>query len=157
MKNFKFSLLLVILLAVSMFLAACGGGNDASDNKDKGTAKQEINAVEAQAIPAMDSVMAQDTVSFTTMNNVMEGLYRLDPDQNVVPGMADGDPEVSEDGTVYTFKLKDAKWSNGDPVTANDFVYAWQRAMDPENASPYGPYMMDGKIKGAAEISEACS
>ncbi|WP_254636327.1 ABC transporter substrate-binding protein, partial [Bacillus sp. GbtcB15] len=90
-----------------------------------------------------------------TMNNVMEGLYRLDPNQEVVEGMAEGDPEVSEDGTVYTFKLRDAKWSNGDPVTANDFVYAWQRAIDPANASPYGPYMMDGKIKGAAEISAA--
>jgi oligopeptide transport system substrate-binding protein len=157
LKKFKFSLLLVSFIALSMFLAACGGGDDASDNEDKGTAKQEINAVEAQAIPAMDSVMAQDTVSFTTMNNVMEGLYRLDPDQNVVPGVADGDPEISEDGTVYTFKLKEAKWSNGDPVTAHDFVYAWQRAMDPENASPYGPYMMDGKIKGAAEISEAAA
>ena len=155
MKNSKF-LLLALLLVISVFISACGGGNDkeAGEKKD-GKKAQEINVVEAQAIPAMDSVMAQDTVSFTTMNNVMEGLYRLDPEQNVVPGMAEGDPEVSEDGTVYTFKLKDAKWSNGDPVTAHDFVYAWQRAIDPEIASPYGPYMMDGKIKGAAEISAA--
>ncbi|MBO1511618.1 peptide ABC transporter substrate-binding protein [Metabacillus bambusae] len=160
MKRSKFFLLLALTLVLSMFLAACNGGGDTGKETDTGAdegkeATQEIKALESQAIPSMDSVMAQDTVSFTTMNNVMEGLYRLDPNQEVVPGMADGDPEVSEDGTVYTFKLRDAKWSNGDPVTANDFVYAWQRAINPENASPYGPYMMDGKIKGAAEISAA--
>nr|WP_253957875.1 peptide ABC transporter substrate-binding protein [Metabacillus halosaccharovorans] len=144
-----------------MFLAACNGGGDTGKETDTGgdegttEAEQKITALESTAIPSMDSVMAQDTVSFTTMNNVMEGLYRLDPNQEVVEGMAEGEPEVSEDGTVYTFKLRDAKWSNGDPVTAQDFVYAWQRAIDPANASPYGPYMMDGKIKGAAEISAA--
>ncbi|OAS83869.1 MULTISPECIES: peptide ABC transporter substrate-binding protein [Metabacillus] len=160
MKRSKYFLLLALTLVLSMFLAACNGGGDTGKETDTGAdegkeATQEIKALESQAIPSMDSVMAQDTVSFTTMNNVMEGLYRLDPNQEVVPGMADGDPEVSEDGTVYTFKLRDAKWSNGDSVTANDFVYAWQRAINPENASPYGPYMMDGKIKGAAEISAA--
>lgn len=159
MKKSKYFLLLALSLVLSMFLAACNGGGDTGKETDtggdEGTAEQKITALESQAIPSMDSVMAQDTVSFTTMNNVMEGLYRLDPNQEVVEGMAEGDPEVSEDGTVYTFKLRDAKWSNGDPVTANDFVYAWQRAIDPANASPYGPYMMDGKIKGAAEISAA--
>ncbi|WP_078435200.1 peptide ABC transporter substrate-binding protein [Metabacillus halosaccharovorans] len=159
MKKSKYFLLLALSLVLSMFLAACNGGGDTGKETDtggdEGTAEQKITALESQAIPSMDSVMAQDTVSFTTMNNVMEGLYRLDPNQEVVEGMAEGEPEVSEDGTVYTFKLRDAKWSNGDPVTANDFVYAWQRAIDPANASPYGPYMMDGKIKGAAEITAA--
>lgn len=158
-KKSKYFLLLALTLVLSMFLAACGGGDSGKEetgtDTDKKEVAQEINVLEAQAIPSMDSVMAQDTVSFTTMNNVMEGLYRLDPNQEVVDGMAEGEPEVSEDGTVYTFKLRDSKWSNGDPVTAHDFVYAWQRAIDPANASPYGPYMMDGKIKGAAEISKA--
>ncbi|MBU7591031.1 peptide ABC transporter substrate-binding protein [Metabacillus halosaccharovorans] len=161
MKKSKYFLLLALTLVLSMFLAACNGGGDTGKETDTGgdegttEAEQKITALESTAIPSMDSVMAQDTVSFTTMNNVMEGLYRLDPNQEVVEGMAEGEPEVSEDGTVYTFKLRDAKWSNGDPVTAQDFVYAWQRAIDPANASPYGPYMMDGKIKGAAEISAA--
>jgi len=158
-KKSKYFLLLALTLVLSMFLAACNGGGDTGKETeaggDEGAAEQKITALESQAIPSMDSVMAQDTVSFTTMNNVMEGLYRLDPNQEVVEGMAEGEPEVSEDGTVYTFKIRDAKWSNGDPVTAHDFVYAWQRAIDPANASPYGPYMMDGKIKGAAEISAA--
>ncbi|MDF1507444.1 peptide ABC transporter substrate-binding protein [Robertmurraya sp. DFI.2.37] len=162
MKKSKFFLLLSLMLAISTFLAACGGGGDnaGKDDKEKGadkTAAQEIKMLEAQAIPNMDSVKSTDTISFTTLNNVNEGLYRLDGNQEVVEGMAEGEPEVSEDGTVYTFKLRDAKWSNGEPVTAHDFVYAWQRAIDPETASEYGPYMMDGKIKGAAEITAAAA
>ncbi|MED4455417.1 peptide ABC transporter substrate-binding protein [Metabacillus fastidiosus] len=156
MKRQNLILILVVSLIFSIFVTACGNGNNGNEEGTAGkTAAQELKALELQSIPSMDSVMAQDTVSFTTMNNVMEGLYRLDPDQNVVEGMAEGEPEVSKDGTVYTFKIRDTKWSNGDPVTANDFVYAWQRAIDPKIASPYGPYMMDGKIKGAAEISAA--
>ncbi|MGG3799436.1 peptide ABC transporter substrate-binding protein [Metabacillus fastidiosus] len=156
MKRQKLILILAVSLVFSIFVTACGNGNNGNEEGTAGkTAAQELKALELQSIPSMDSVMAQDTVSFTTMNNVMEGLYRLDPDQNVVEGMAEGEPEVSKDGTVYTFKIRDTKWSNGDPVTANDFVYAWQRAIDPKIASPYGPYMMDGKIKGAAEISAA--
>src|SRR5690606_31052205 len=54
-----------------------------------------------------------------------------------VPGMAEGEPEVSEDGLTYTFKLRDANWSDGTPVTAHDFEYAWKRALDPETASQY--------------------
>lgn len=163
MKKSKFLLLLSLTLVLSMFLAACGGSKDNADegNKEDGTTtddvKQELRMLESTSIPAMDTVMATDTVSFTTMNNVMEGLYRLDPDQNVVEGMAEGEPEVNEDGTVYTIKLRDAKWSNGEPVTAHDFVYAWKKAIDPDTASPYGPYMMEGKIKGAKEIIEAAA
>lgn len=144
---------------LSSFLAACGGKDDDKDgDAGDGKVEQVLNVIESALIPEMDTVMASDTVSFTTMNNVMEGLYRINPDQEIVPGMADGDPDVSEDGTVYTFKIReDAKWSNGDPVTAHDFVYAWQRAIDPELASPYGSYMMSGKIKGAAEITEAAA
>nr|WP_239589425.1 peptide ABC transporter substrate-binding protein [Metabacillus crassostreae] len=145
-----------------MFLAACnGGGDDATTDEGGDTAAesvpQELKVLETSEIPSMDSVMAQDSASFTALANVMEGLYRLDQNQEAVPGMADGEPQVSEDGLVYTVKLKDAKWSNGDTVTAEDFVFAWQRAIDPATASPYGPYMMEGKIKGAKEITKLAS
>lgn len=160
MKKMKFSLLLVLMLTLSVFLAACGGGDEeAQDNTNAGEGTevadtQEITVLEQAEIPSMDSVMAQDTVGFTMINNVNEGLYRLDQEQNPVPGLVDGEPTVSEDGKVYTFKLRESQWSNGDPVTANDFVYAWQRAIDPATASPYGPYMMVGKIAGAQEAYE---
>lgn len=100
----------------------------------------------------MDTIQASDTISFTTMNNVFEGLYRFNDKEELVPGMADGEPVANKDKTVYNIKIKDAKWSNGDPVKAQDFVYAWQRALDPEQKSEYGPYMMVGKIKNADKV-----
>ncbi|MDN3015077.1 peptide ABC transporter substrate-binding protein [Paenibacillus sp. BSR1-1] len=167
MKKSKLSLLLVLSLVLSMFLAACSGGKDTSKDtgKDKGTDKgaateqladsQELNVLESAEIPSLDSVMNQDVLGGTILGAINEGLYRLDPDQKVIPGVADGMPTYNDDKTVLTIKLKkEAKWSNGDPVTADDFVFAWQRAIDPKTASPYGPYFMMGKIKNATEITE---
>lgn len=162
MKKSKYSLLLVLTLVLSMFLAACSGGNKedeaGTDNDSEATGSelaenQEITVLESAEIPAMDSVLAEDTVGFTMINNVNEGLFRLDQEQNAVPALSDGEPTVSEDGTVYTFKLRESKWSNGDAVTAHDFVYAWQRAISQETASFYGPYIMAGVIKNADKVN----
>ncbi len=159
MKKSKFSLTLVLLLALSMILAACGSNDESSDEKSGSSdVAQELRVLESSEIPSMDSVMAEDTVSFSALNNVNEGLYRQDQENNFVPGVADGDPEMNEDGTEFTITLKEGlTWSNGTALTAADFVYAWQRAIDPANASTYGPYMMDGKIAGASEITEAAA
>ncbi|WP_040204541.1 peptide ABC transporter substrate-binding protein [Neobacillus jeddahensis] len=163
MKKSKLSLLLVLSLVLSMFLAACSGGDKEETGKNEGknnagseeqlADKQELNVLESAEIPTMDSVMGQDTLSFTTLNAVNEGLYRLDADQKVIPGVADGMPTYNDDKSVLTIKLKqDLKWSNGEPITAKDFVFAWQRAIDPKVAAPYGAYFMEGKIKNASEI-----
>jgi oligopeptide transport system substrate-binding protein len=164
LKKSKFSLLLILTLVFSLFLTACSGGDDkAGDDKpaddDNATGEetslpQELRMLDSSEIPTMDTVLAEGSTSFTYINNVGEGLYRLGQDHKPVPALADGEPTISEDKTVYTFKLRDSKWSNGDPVTAHDFVFAWQRAIDPKTASPYGPYMMGGKIKGAEEITK---
>lgn len=71
------------------------------------------------------------------MRDLYEGLVVQDPQAKVVPGVAES-WEVSDDGLKYTFKLRsDAKWSNGDPVTAGDFVFAYQRVQDAKTAAPY--------------------
>ena len=77
----------------------------------------------------------------------------MDKNGEAVPALA-ADTQISEDGLSYTFKIRDdAKWSNGDPVTAQDFVFAWQRAVDPKVASEYAYMLSDvGQIKNAAEI-----
>jgi oligopeptide transport system substrate-binding protein len=88
---------------------------------------------------------------------LFEGLVNQDAQGNVVPGVAT-DWEASEDGKVYTFHLRpEAKWSNGDPVTAGDFVYAWRRAADPATASPYSWYieLMNVANAGAVVAGEA--
>lgn len=166
MKKSKFSLFLILTLVLSMFLAACSGGNkkEEAEGSKEGTTKeeapsvpQELKVLESAEIPTMDSSLAEGSTSFLYLNQVSEGLYRIDQNQEPVLALAAEEPQVSEDGTVYTFKLRDAKWSNGDPITAHDFVFAWQRAIDPKTASPYGPYLMGGKIKGAQEITDAAA
>ncbi|EMA6343568.1 peptide ABC transporter substrate-binding protein [Bacillus cytotoxicus] len=150
------------VLAVSMALAACSGSGDKekanttpkSDEKSGGklAAKQVLNLTEPQEIPSMDSSKATDQVSFLVMNNVMEGLYRLGKDNKVTPGVAES-YKKSDDGKKYTFTLnKHAKWSNGDPVTAKDFVFAWKRAVDPNTAAEYAYIMYD--LKNAKAINE---
>ena len=72
-----------------------------------------------------DLSLATDSYSFITLNNAYEGLYRLDENNEPVIAGASEDAMVSEDGVVYTIKLReDAKWSNGEPVTAEDYVLA---------------------------------
>ncbi|HSJ37862.1 MAG TPA: peptide ABC transporter substrate-binding protein [Planococcus sp. (in: firmicutes)] len=177
MKNSKLFWLLGLVLVLSIFLAACGGGDDTTDETEtpeetetetpaegeegseeaasgEPDAEQVLNLVEGAEIPSMDSAVAEDAVAFNILNNVNEGLFRLNQENLAEPALAEGEPEVSEDGLTYTFKLRDANWSDGTPVTAQDFVFSWQRALDPEVGSPYGPYMMAGTIKGATEVSE---
>ncbi|WP_421384888.1 peptide ABC transporter substrate-binding protein [Bacillus salacetis] len=148
-------ILLSILLVLSAFLTACGGGNENNNNDTAGTDggkdEQVLNLLESSEIPSLDSTLGTDSVSFNVMNNVFEGLYRLGEDDEPVLGMAAEEPEVSEDGKTYTFKLRDAKWSNGDPVTAQDFEYAWKKALDPDNASEYAYIMFD--IKNAEKVN----
>lgn len=84
--------------------------------------------------------------------NFYNGLYTYDLDNQLIAADANDMPTVSEDGTVYTIKLKEAAtWSNGNPVTANNYVYAWQRMVDPDLGAPYA-YMFDGTINNATEI-----
>lgn len=158
MKKARLLLLLALTLVLSSFLAACGTGNDDDAAQGGDTPKEEVaqvlNILETAEIPTMDTVMGTDAVAFNVANQVFEGLYRLDENNEPTEGMAT-DHTVSEDGTVYTFNLRDnATWSNGDPVTANDFVYAWRRAVDPATGSEYGPYMMSGVIVNATQVSE---
>src|SRR5215208_5446454 len=98
-------------------------------------------------ITDLDSTTAADAVSAGVLNNVMEGLYRLDEDEQPQPAMAKS-VEISDDKLTYIFTLRDGvKWSNGDPVTAQDFEYAWLRAMDPETAGQIS-FLISKYIRG---------
>ncbi|MGN4425004.1 peptide ABC transporter substrate-binding protein [Bacillus cereus group sp. MYBK30-1] len=146
-KMKKLTAVVAPVLAMSMALTACStsGGdkktstNSSGDSKsgEKLAAKQVLNRTVTQEIPTMDSSKSTDTVSSQILGNTMEGLYRLDKDNKPIPAAAESSTK-SEDGKKYTFKLrKDAKWSNGDPVTAKDFVFAWQRLLDPKTTAEY--------------------
>ncbi len=149
-KMKKFTAVVAPVLAMSMVLTACSGsggekkstttssgGGEEKKSEIKYAAKQVLNRTENQEIPTMDVSKSTDTLGSQILGNTMEGLYRLDKDNKPIPAAAESSTK-SEDGKKYTFKLrKDAKWSNGDPVTAKDFVYAWQRLLDKNTAAEY--------------------
>ncbi|MFJ7918322.1 peptide ABC transporter substrate-binding protein [Lysinibacillus fusiformis] len=155
-KNKKF-LLLTVLAVFSLVLAACGFGGDSSekskdDGKDSGSSETassggELNVVVASEPPSLHPALATDTTSGVILTNTFEGLTTLDADARPVAAAAES-WEVSEDLKTYTFKLRDAKWSNGDPVVAGDFEYAWKWALNPDNLSEYASILYS--IKGAA-------
>jgi oligopeptide transport system substrate-binding protein len=157
MKVKHWLLLLTFGLLLSV-LAACSDDESkkpaGTDTKEEETGEKVLNFLNPEAIPSLDPSLATDESSFIYLAATMEGLYRLDEKTQPTPGIATKH-EVSPDGLSWTFTLReDAKWSNGDPVTAHDFVYSWQRAVNPDTASEYGPYMMNGVIKNAAAISK---
>jgi len=126
-------MLICFVLAGGVVLAACG-----KDGNSGGT-EQVFRMNLFSEPPTLDPAAAQDQNSFTVLGAVLEGLTRLDAEARVQPGVAES-WTVSPDGKTYTFTLrKEAKWSNGDPVTAHDFEYAWKRVLDPNSEVP-APY-----------------
>ncbi|PTQ57952.1 MAG: Oligopeptide ABC transporter, periplasmic oligopeptide-binding protein OppA [Candidatus Carbobacillus altaicus] len=126
----RLSVLLVLVLSLTMVLAGCGtgtGGNAAS---------QELNLNINTEPPALTPTLATDTTSGTVLTHVMEGLTRYGEGGKTIPGIAES-WDVSDDGMKYVFHLRDAKWSDGQPVTAHDFEYAWKKLLDPNTAADY--------------------
>ena len=105
-------------------------------------------------VQSLDPQVATDGTSFEVIADFIDGLYQPDADGNAVPALA-AETTVSEDGKTYTFKIReDANWSNGDPVTADDFVFGWSRAADPAFASEYAFMITDvAQIKNSIAIA----
>ena len=132
---------LLSLLMVLFLLVGCSGGNSGGgDAAPADGGSDAVTVVTLQAptpLISMDPVVVTDGTSFSALTMCFSGLMSLDADGNPVPDAAESFT-VSDDGTLYTFKLRDgAVWSNGDPVTANDFVYAWDRMRSEESAADY--------------------
>lgn len=149
MEKSKMKWLGVSTFSLVLLLTGCSG-----EAKKEGSAgdSESLKLISVSDIPSMDSTIATDAVSFDTLNNSMEGLYRLDENDKAVPGMAKGEPKKSKDGLTWTIELRDASWSNGDEVKASDFVYAWRKMVDPKNASEYAFIMYD--IENAEDINK---
>lgn len=150
----QFKSLFVLFLVLTMVLAACSGkkGGSEGGTGDSGDGKT-LRLVASSDIPTMDSSLATDAVSFNVYNQTIEGLYTLDKDDKAVPAIAKGEPKISADGKKWTVELRDdATWSNGDKVTAKDFVFAWQRTLDPKTAAEYAYIMYD--LKNAEQVNK---
>lgn len=162
MKRKRLLVMLTMILALSTVLAACGNNNKSSNeagNAGNGqTAKEQVLRINLSAEPpTFDPAQAQDSQANTVLKLMYEGLTRMNDNGEQVPGVA-SEWEVSPDGLQYVFKLRqDAKWSNGDPVTANDFVFAWERALNPAAAAPYAYqlyYLKNAEAYNTEEITD---
>ncbi|MGH2319135.1 peptide ABC transporter substrate-binding protein [Planococcus sp. SE5232] len=143
----------MIMIAFVLFLSGCNFNSSESSNEEnaaaEGEAGQVLNISTTADIPTLDSTKAHDGIAFTVLNNVNEGLYRQDENHEPIEALVTEHTE-NEDQSVHTFTLRDSNWSNGDPVTAQDFEYAWKRVM--KDASPYNFMFVTAGIKNAEAI-----
>ncbi|USS88335.1 peptide ABC transporter substrate-binding protein [Fructilactobacillus hinvesii] len=147
MKFFRHHKLISVALVGAAALTLTGLINPA--HAADGGDKKSLSVSAKAPINTMDSSLNTDAYGAQSLNNTMEGLYRY-TGQKLKPAVAQSIAKPTNDGKRYTIDLKKTKWSNGDPVTANDFVYAWQRMVDPKTGSQYS-YIYSG-IKNADAI-----
>ena len=141
MKTGKTVKVLLALTTAAGMLAGCGSKTDT----DTFRFASELD------IQGMDSTVVDDGMSYNAIHAITDGLTAVNDKGKTVPALAKS-WDVSADGKTYTFHLKDAKWSNGDEVTANDFVYSWKKII--KNAGTYA-YMLgdDGaSVKNASQL-----
>ena len=153
-------------LASAMFaglLAGCGGSTQTTEtaaaesgSEEGGSSAEGGKVLRYQAstlVDSLDPALSNDYTSSGVISQFMMGLMTKDESGAPVYGVAESE-EKSEDGLTLTFKIRDdAKWSNGDPVTANDFVYAWRRVADPATASDYQFFITTACIANAEEVT----
>lgn len=145
MKISKKILATSTIIVSALTLAACGN-QSASQKK-----KQVLNWSETTQLSTQDPSLATDTTSFQALLNTGDGLYRLDKNNKPRLSLAKS-VKTSKGGRVYDFVLrKNAKWSNGDPLTAKDFVYSYQRTVTPATKSQMAFYLY--QIKNAQAIN----
>lgn len=143
MKFKKYLLALFPIFAIALILSGCGSNTEKDDKKTLSISSSDV-------IATMDSSMNTDVIGSQNLSNTMEGLYRFDG-KKLQPAVAKKIVKPTNNGKTYTIELRHTKWSNGKSVTAQDFVYAWRRTVDPKTASEYA-YIYSG-IKNADKIS----
>ena len=144
------ALALAAIIGVTLLmtgLSALSGSTKASPGVDPATKTITVSIEEEP--PNLDSSLTADQISSLVLGHVMEGLLRLDENNQLAPGVAEK-WEIRADGATFWLRA-DARWSDGKPVTAHDFVFAWRRTVDPASASEYANIM--NAIRNADEIT----
>ncbi|QEW31971.1 oligopeptide ABC transporter substrate-binding protein OppA [Erwinia billingiae] len=114
-------------------------------------AKQELVKGNGDEVQSLDPHKIEGVPESNVSRDLLEGLVISDTQGHPIPGVAES--WENKDGKIWTFHLrKNAKWSNGEPVTAQDFVYSWQRLADPKTASPYASYLQYGHLENIDDI-----
>ncbi|HQI16943.1 MAG TPA: peptide ABC transporter substrate-binding protein [Bacillota bacterium] len=130
-------LVLAMLMVLSFALSACAPKAPAETPGEAAAEPKILRTNNAFEPGSLDPALAQGTHDSWVLDHTFEGLTKKDVDGKIVLGMAK-EYKLADDDVTYTFTLRDdIKWSNGDPVTAYDFEFAWKRALDPDMASDY--------------------
>lgn len=149
----KKKLLIASAVFASLLLTACGGNDkeETTKTETEGLATtQKIEISSPAPLSTLDTTQTMDKNTFTIVQHLFEGLYRFDDDSTPIPGLAEK-VDISEDGLTYKFTLKDnIKWSNGEPITAQDFLYSWKKLVTPETIGP-NAYLLDN-VKNSKAI-----
>lgn len=151
MKKKIVAMLLTTALATTMLFTGCGSTNKEAKDSGKTTAQSggTLN-VDLPEIKTLDSAQSQDNISATPIGAAFEGLTRTN--NGKVELAAAKECKISEDKKTYTFILRDLNWTDGKPVIAKDFEYAWKRLVNPKTKSPYVTFI-NGIVKNADKIS----
>ncbi|WED25678.1 ABC transporter substrate-binding protein [Vibrio sp. DW001] len=150
---FKNKITQTLLLGASLTVAATSFSTLAADIPagTKLAKVQELVRGNGTEVASIDPHKTEGVPESHVIRDLLEGLVNQDSDGNTIPGVAES--WDTTDNQTFVFHLrKDAKWSNGDPVTAEDFVYSFKRAVDPATASPYSWYLEMTNMVNAAEI-----
>ena len=154
-------LIAALLSAVLVLSAAAGcgsftgksGGTSASPTNSGGTKPTSVNIYLENEIPTLNQFAASDNIAFNVLNNISEGLYRLDMNNEPQPAMAK-DCKISDDKLTYTFTLRDGlKFSNGDAITSKTFKDTWIKQMAADTPNNYA-FIVTDYIVNAQEYSE---
>ncbi|MDN2453531.1 peptide ABC transporter substrate-binding protein [Lactobacillus sp. UCMA15818] len=137
--NSKKIAITTIFASLFLLLTACG-------KQTSSTQKQVLNLSTTAPLSTID---ISKSTGYGQTGNVFESFYRLGKNGSTTAGLAKSS-SVSKDGKTWTFKIRKAYWSNGDRITAQDFVYSWRRTINPKTKSPYS-YLFNG-IKNANAI-----
>ena len=137
MKKSKLKTVCALFLAGVLGATGVVGCNSNDDNGDKAKGNEELIYNLGAEVKTIDPALNNAVDGSIVICNAFEGLMRLDDNQKAIPGIAES-YELSDDSLTYTFHLRDdALWSDGKPVTAEDFKYAWTRALNPDTAAEY--------------------
>ena len=158
----KWSFLLALPFVLSIFLVACGVNNNDDESDSNNESAEDADLAEEQEFniniktepPSLHPGKATDSTSSAVLDQVFEGLTRINQDTDEPEEAMAEDIDISDDELTYTFTIRDdAEWSNGDPVTAEDFEYAWKWQLDPDHADTDYAYQLY-PIKGAEDAKE---
>ncbi|WP_268869617.1 ABC transporter substrate-binding protein [Liquorilactobacillus vini] len=134
-----------LIVTLALLLGACSNSSKSST----ASVKKDLNWMQTSEITTLDPSLPMDTASESQIVDSNEGLFRYGSHSKLEKALVKSE-KISRDGLTRTYILRKSKWSNGQPLTAQDFVYGWKRTVNPKTGSQYG-YLFSG-IKNADAI-----